>query len=299
MRATFAVLLACSLPCAAQPTDWHPFQWYMASVAGGPVERAAMLLPVKVNGVDCRVQLDSAVGQELIWTRQAPTAQPRTAAAQAKPALVELAGIRKSIAAQAANLEPLSAEGCSAGTIATVGSAFFEHGTLTLDLGGARYAFVPSAQLADQPAAAPFRYTPLAEGGGPPIVEVKRPGAKTGYAVLDTGSARFDLAALDRRQWDELSGGLPAEAGPRVKAFSVPSWGRQLPCYETALAGGFEVGGARVPQASASYCVHEGFRPPADTLGLLGMRAFGDRVITLDFLSRRWRLSDAPSSSGL
>ncbi|USX29337.1 hypothetical protein NHH73_14055 [Oxalobacteraceae bacterium OTU3CINTB1] len=299
MRSIFAVLLACSLPCAAHAADWHPFRWYMASIGGGPVERVAMLLPVKVNGVDCRVQLDTAVGQELIWTRQSPAVQPQQPAASAQPALIELAGIRKSVSAQAANLEPLTAENCSAGTIATVGSAFFEHGTLTLDLGRARFAFAASARLADEPAARPFRYTRLAEGGGPPLVELKRPGGKTGYAVLDTGSARFDLAALTRQQWDDLSGGLPPEAGPKVRAFSVPSWGRQLPCYETMLDGGFEVGGASVPQANVSYCIDEGFRPPADTLGVLGMRPFGDRVITLDFLSQRWRLSDRPSSSGL
>lgn len=300
MRLIFAVLLAVSLPCPAHATDWHPFRWYMASIGGGPVERAAMLLPVKVNGIDCQVQLDTGVREALIWSRQASASESTPGAA--RTALIELAGIRKSIPAQPANLAPLTPEICAAGPIATVGNAFFEHGTLTLDLGGARFAFAAAPGLAGEPAAQAMRYTRWEEGGGAPLVEVERPGGKTGYAMLDTGSARFGLVATSAQAWSDFSGGLPLAEGPKVKTMSVQSWGRQLPCYETALAGGFDAGGARGLQATVSYCVDQEFHFAVKVIGVLGLRPFGDRVIALDYLSGRWRLSDAapqPSSTGL
>lgn len=299
MRLISAALFACSLPCAAQATDWHPFRWHMASIGGGPVERAAMLLPVKVNRIDCQVQLDTGVRDALIWSRQAPPTEPAHTAPQA--ALVELAGIRKSVPAQPANLAPLTAEICALGPIATVGNAFFEHGTLTLDLGGARFAFDAAPKLAGEPAAQAMRYTPWEEGGGAPLVEVKRSGGKTGYAMLDTGSARFGLVAGSADAWADFSGGLPLAEGPKVKTMSVQSWGRQLPCYETALAGGFDAGGAQELQATVSYCMEQEFDFPVNVIGVLGLRPFGDSVIALDYLSGRWRLSATPSkpSSGL
>nr|WP_315212810.1 hypothetical protein [uncultured Duganella sp.] len=300
MRSTFAILLACSLPCAAHAADWHPFRWYMASIGGGPVERAAMLLPAKVNGVDCQVQLDTGVRDALIWSKQASSSEPTPAVPQA--ALVELAGIRKSVPAQHANLAPLTAETCAAGPVATVGNVFFEHGTLALDLRGARFAFEAAPKLAGEPAAQAMRYTRSEDGGGAPLVDVKRPGGKTGYAMLDTGSARFGLVATSAQAWADFSGGLPLADGPKVKTMSVQSWGRQLPCYETALAGGFDAGGARDLQATVSYCVDQEFHFEVKLIGVLGLRPFGDRVITLDYLSGRWSLSDTaaqPSSSGL
>jgi hypothetical protein len=298
MRPIVALLLACSLPCSAQATEWHPFRWYMSSLAGGPVERVALLLPAKINGVDCQVQLDTGANGELIWARQASSPQP---GAQ-QPVPIELAGIRKNIPAEPANLELLTAEVCAAGPIATVGNGFFEHGTLTLDLGRARFAFAPQPQLAGKPEAQPLFYARTeGRGGGHTLVEIKRPGGKAGYALLDTGSARFGLVATSLQEWNELSGDMPLDEGPRVKKFSVQSWGRQVPCYETALSGGFEVGGVSVPQAIASYCVDQGFKSPVKLLGVLGLRPLGDRVITLDYLSRRWSLSAAPqaSSTGL
>lgn len=300
MRLIFAGLLACSLPCAAHAADWHPFRWHMASIGGGPVERAAILLPVKVNGVDCQVQLDTGVRDALIWSSQASPAAPTSTAPQT--ALVELAGIRKAIPAQPANLAPLTAEICAAGPVATVGNAFFEHGTLTLDLGGARFGFEPAPTLAGEPAAQAMRYTRWQDGGGAPLVEVKRPGGKTGYALLDTGSARFGMVATSAAAWADFSGGLPLAEGPRVQTMSVQSWGRQLPCYETALAGGLEAGGVKGLQASVSYCVDQAFHFKVEVLGVLGLRPFADRVITLDYVSDRWSLSDTtaqPISSGL
>ncbi|SEN11859.1 hypothetical protein SAMN05428959_101274 [Duganella sp. CF517] len=300
MRSIYTVLLACSLPCAVHAADWHPFRWYMASIGGGPVERAAMLLPVKVNGIDCQVQLDTGVRDALIWSRPAPPSG--TAPGETRTALIELAGIRTHVPAQPANLSPLTAETCSAGPIATVGNAFFEHGTLTLDLGGARFAFEAAPTLAGEPAAQSMRYTRWREGGGAPLVEVKRPGGKTGYALLDTGSARFGLVATSADAWADLSGGLALAAGPQVKTMSVQSWGRQLPCYETALAGGFDAGGAPGLQATVSYCVEQEFHFAVKVIGVLGLRPLGDRVIALDYLSNRWRLSEAaprPASAGL
>jgi hypothetical protein len=294
MRSLSALLLVCFLPfvtpCSAQATDWQPFRWHMASLAGGPVERVGLLLPVKMNGTNCFVQLDTGVAEELIWSRQPPSPPPKNTPL---PVLVELAGIRKTVSADPASLELLTPEVCAAAPIASVGNAFFEHGTLTLDLGRARFAFAPAPQLAGKAVAQPLFYARWTYSGGHPLVEVKLAGGKAGYALLDTGSVRFGLAATGLDEWNALSGGMPLEEGPRVKKFSVNSWGRQIQCYETTATGGVEVGGVALQQVT-SYCAEHGFQSPVKLIGVLGLRPLGDRVVTLDYLSRRWTLSAAP-----
>lgn len=276
--------------CSAHATDWQPFRWHMASLSGGPPERVALLLPVTINGTKCLVQLDTGVAEELVWSRQP---QPSSAPSTPRTAMVELAGIRKTLSADPASLELLTPEICAAAPIATVGNAFFEHGSLTLDLVRARFAFAPEPQLANRPGAQPLFYARWAHTGGHPLVEVKLAGGKAGYALLDTGSVRFGLAATGLDEWNVMTGGLPLAQGPGVKTFSVNSWGSQVRCYESTATAGVEVGGVPLRHV-ASYCVDRAFPSPVKLIGVLGLRPLGGRVITLDYLSRRWMLSAAP-----
>ncbi|WP_072786598.1 hypothetical protein [Duganella sacchari] len=250
----------------------------------GPPERLALLLPVSVNGIACTVQLDTGANGEWNWRR-------RDAAAKGERAQVNVAGRRRAIPANAANLAPLKEANCGGGPIAMVGNALFENGTLTLDLGQARYAYTEQPLLAGVHDAQPLLYLSWAEGGGHTVVEIRHAGTGLGYALLDTGAARFGLVASDDRMWQALIAGAKPSAGTSTFSFPGPG-GETVSCGERPLEDGLEVAGKTLRNVSASYCQGHSFQAPMRLIGTLGMAALGNRTLVLDYLSRRWTLSD-------
>ncbi|HEX7986595.1 MAG TPA: hypothetical protein VF616_23980 [Duganella sp.] len=281
-----ALLLSVCLAARAATPEWHPIQWYVDSFAGGPKERLALFLPAVIDGVPCLVQLDTGANGELLWRGQAGANEnpPKRLIS------VELAGIRKQVWADEKNLAYLTPEVCRQRAIATVGNAFFEDGTLTLDLRNNRFAFTRQALLAHEHGAQPLLYLRWAQSGGHTVVEVEPAGHAPAYALLDTGAARFGLAATDAGEWAALTGGAPLAASDKVRQYSLDSWGKQVQCFETDVQRQLTVGATVVEQGRASYCVGQGFKSPVKLIGVLGLHPLRDKVITLDYLSRRWTL---------
>lgn len=276
-------LLASASAQAAEPA-WLPFQWAMGSLTGGAHERLGLVLPVTVNGVACTVQLDTGANGEWNWRVGGPAATDARAE-------IAVAGRHRAIPASAANLARLKEPDCGGAPVAVVGNALFEEGTLTLDLGRSRYAYAPTALLAHARDAQPLLYLSWAEGGGHILVEVQRPGMRAGYAMLDTGAARFGLVAPDEQQWRALAGGVvPSVDDPGTMRFPGPV-GEPVVCREAAMAGGLTVAGKTLSMR-AGYCSGHSFKGPIRMVGVLGMAALGDRTIVLDYLSRRWTLGD-------
>lgn len=272
------------MPAAAEPR-WQPFTWYVDSFAGGPPERLALFLPVTIDGAPCLVQLDTGANGEWMWAGQAAGEQlPQ------KTVTIELAGMRKQIPADARNLKYVNPQVCAMRAVATVGNAFFERGTLTLDLGKARFAYEEKARLAADPAAHPLFYARWGQTGGHTLVELQLQGTRPSYALLDTGAVRFGLAATDAGEWAELTGGAPLAADGKVRQFGLQSWGKQVQCYETSTPHRLTVAGVALDETRVSYCVDQGFRSPVKLAAVLGLRPLGDRIVTLDYLSRRWKL---------
>lgn len=284
MLKTLLLLLASASVHAAEP-DWLPFHWGVGSVAGGPSERLGLLLPVSVNGVACTVQLDTGANGEWNWRRGGPAATDARAE-------IAVAGRRRAIPASAANLAQLQQPDCGGAPIAIVGNALFDEGTLTIDLGRSRYAWAPVALLAGVRDALPMLYLSWAEGGGHVVVEVKRAAtAATSYAMLDTGAARFGVVATSAAEWRALTGSAALPV-PDATSMRFPGpLGEDVVCTEVPLAGGLELGGKRVA-ARAAYCAGHSFKAPVQLAGTVGMAALGERTMVLDYLSRRWTLSD-------
>lgn len=278
-------VLACAGAKAAEPT-WLPFEWVNGSLSGGPPERLGMLLPVTVNGVACSVQLDTGANGDWNWKRRgAATARDQRAA-------VEVAGLQRAIPASVDNLAQLKEADCGGTPIAIVGNALFENGTLTLDLGRSRYAYASEPLLANVPQAQPLLYLSWGIGGGHIAVEVRRPGAGIAYALLDTGAARFGLVATDPKEWQALTQGAAKPAlDPVALSFPGPA-GEAVRCNDALLDGELEVGGRQLAGVSASYCAGHSFKAPVRLIGALGMASLGNRTVVLDYLSRRWTLSE-------
>lgn len=282
-----ALLAALGLPVTGQAAkaQWLPFEWQSASVLpGGPSERVALLLPATVNGIECKLQLDTGANQGVLWHGGDAAIGAATVEVRVEAAGI---GVMVPLAADfAARIKPGGCDG-----IASLGNAFFEHGTLTLDLARSRYSYAPAALLGNDRDAQPLIYPQWGDVGGHTLVEVGLPSGTLGYALLDTGAARFDLGATSAEEWRAMTGGLPLSASATVMEFKVNSWGKQVSCYETVIRQPLAIANMlSIPEYQASYCALEGFKPGQKLVGLLGLRHLGQRTITLDYLSHRWLL---------
>jgi hypothetical protein len=272
---------------AAEP-DWQPFGWGEAEVVPGAGKvKAGIVLPITVDGVACWGQLDTGAPGGVIWTRPAGTGPADVTVT------VDIAGQRRTTQASSAQLVGLRGGNCKAEAIATIGNAFFENGTLALDLKDGRFRFTAASLLGDDPRALPFDYAHWSGGeGGHIVVKVGLPDGQSADAMLDTGAASFGLTTLAPADWDRLTNGTPLRAGPTVQSFSANSWGERITCFTTAAPGTLDIGpGLPVPHFSVAYCAKP-FRPGQTLVGVLGLRHLNERVVTLDYQARRWRIGD-------
>jgi hypothetical protein len=281
-------LLACSSARAGEQI-WHEFDVGISDELGFGNERVALLLRAKVNGRNCHVQLDTGASTDVLWHSIVE------AGAAPRPVTVtlQIGDMRVDVLADAANLAPLEQAGCG-GVLATVGNALFDHGTLMLDLGHERFAFVPGTQLSAHAGAQTMQYLRSGPRGGHPLVDITLDNGRRGQVLLDTGAARFGLAATNRAQWDDLSGGLPLEASPAVRVFHATNAkdADASACYETLVERKMTIGGQSLPQTMVSYCRGKEFQLSRPLLGVLGMLPLARRRIVIDYIAQRWLLEN-------
>jgi hypothetical protein len=279
MRLTL-YLLAIFLSADAH-AEWRSFNWEYAQITPDrPKERVALTLPAQFDGHSCSVQLDTGMNGAFQWHGEAKgeTTQVR----------FEVAGIVQQFAVDQQHLDQIRQDQCQ--LVASVGNAFFENGSLTLDLRNARYQFEQAAVLAGAAKAQPLVYAQWYDIGGHLLVEIKLPSGANKYAMLDTGAASFGLSPLSASAWADLVD-LPPVAGPGVTEYKVNSWGKQISCFETSRHGPLVIAGLRTLDTfRVSYCQHPDFSTRQKVVGLLGLRDLMDSVITLDYRSLRWSI---------
>ena len=259
------LLLAALLAAApVHATEWIEFRW----VSFGNFPHAAIMLPATVNGAACFVQLDTGANGRFI------------PAGETAGAPVDIIIGRRSIQASVAQPLP-DGDRCHAGT---VGNGFFESGSLTLDLQHSRFSYSDAAVLRDDSEAEPFRYVQH-EGwdGGHIVMPVTLPGQPPQEAMFDTGAALFSFAPLQPSLYEALR---TSDSEP----LTVPSWGNEVGCETSRLTMALRVSRYTLNGGVLGYCkmsVDIG----APLAGIVGLAGFAGQSITIDYPSRRWKIT--------
>lgn len=276
---TAAVLV---YPSIAAAQSSAPIIWIAADYAGEFNQRAMLAVTARVAGRACRLQLDTGVNDAVLLSN-APASGDNSVL---RP--VEFLGISMVVPTSAEVAERLHE--CQQGEmVGTLGNAFFESGSLTLDLKASVLIYTPGSTLAGDVRAQPMFYARWMPHGGHPLVELRRAGgALEGYVLLDTGSAASAFTATSRAQWDAVTGSAPLAVTTAVQEFAIPSWGRTLKCFATRSAAPMTVGRWPMGTPLVTYCPDLDFIPPLKLEGLVGLRGFTEAAITIDYVSGRW-----------
>lgn len=266
-----------------------PLIWIVADHAGEPAQRVALAVIAQVAGRPCELQLDTGLDEAVRW--HAPT----TSQDNRVTVPVRFAGILADVQTPAEIAHALRE--CKPDEIVgSLGNAFFDAGSLTLDLKTSQLRYTEGAALSAVPSAQPMRYARWGKHGGHTLVELRKDAVLQGWALLDTGSAAFGIATLSAAQWDAATSHAPLAATPGVREFQVSSWGRTHTCHVTRATASFRAGDWPLGQLPVSWCPDLGFTPPEKLEGVLGLRGFAGTVMTLDYVSGRW-LATRESSS--
>ncbi|MGN6529022.1 MAG: hypothetical protein ACTHL8_21730 [Burkholderiaceae bacterium] len=262
--------------------------WVLGDYGDQPGQRLALVVRAQVAGRPCQLQIDTGLDEAVRWHGETSGRHRMV------PIEVEFAG--QTVNAPASPDVARQLANCPAGvTVGALGNAFFESGSLALDLKSARVRFTPGATLATRLDAQPLFYARAAGPGGHPLVEVRKDGALRGYALLDTGSPALGFEPLARDQWDAVTGGLPLKASPEVHAFAVQSGGRTHACLAPAAASAasFQAGTWALAALPVSWCPTLAPALPLRLEGVLGLRGFADSIVTIDYVSGRWLVEKA------
>ena len=290
---------------AADEVRWSAFRWEGATLGGREYEHVAILVPIESPQLGGRywLQLDTGAESDL-WIYRAPLAQllARGGAAYDSARGVRIDGAIGEYPLRQAPVQVLRYAGdtIDAGDaipkIGTLGLQFLESRVLLLDLPGARFALLDSAQAL--PAwAAGASWVPIEHRDGKMFIPLRVGGQEYRGFFYDSGASLFALSTTPEL-WRELTGRNGTEPGNTV--LRVPSFGQQIVMRGAPVPGPVSVGDAAL-QGPLAFYVAEGpprldfhtWGFPVD--GLVGNALFADRyVVIVDLPRRRFGLVRPP-----
>lgn len=279
------VFLAHLAVCQAQPR----FEWAMGTFAGQQNLRVAMLVPVLIGKQQCHMQLDTGLPQAIAWHEYAGENDAK------QIIKVHFADHHAMVDASSAVREMISR--CQPGEpIGSLGNAFFEHGTLSIDFKNQRISHQAGSILQADLDADSFAYVKSEAGGAHVVIEVGL-GKEKGQALLDTGSTALDVGAFGAANWQRLTNDAPLQASDQVEVFEVHAWGEQHRCFKAQSAKPLRMASKTIDQPAITYCPTIGMASKPGLMGVVGMRPFADDLLVIDYPALLWRTTKSTSQA--
>lgn len=277
----FACLASLVFLTPAHAEQTTPLLWLNGDGPRSHDDHQALVVTASVAGRPCLMQLDTGLNSAVLWQETVRADEPQVTVD------VEVLGLKISVGTSsriAAHLQHCA----PGGSVGSLGNAFFEDGSLTIDLKKMALRYQAGSVLSGNPAAEPMFYARWTEQGGHPLVELRQDGMLVGYGLLDTGSASFGFAPLSELEWNRLTASAPLVQTDHVRKFATWSWNRQHFCFETKPAVRLQAGRWAMADSPVDYCPELQFTPAVRLEGVVGLDAFSNAAITIDYHAGRW-----------
>lgn len=261
----------------ATPLDGLPcsrFEWIAHE---GVSERAALRVPVTLDGTGYWFQLDTGSDATMLYGEEPRRRGWERLDNGYRAPAVRLGGTDLGPAWIYGRDEREPDEG----TQGTLGLDLLVGHVVVLDFPGERFCLVPRGRV---PAALWTRtaWTPARLRDGKLFLEAELDGKPLEGVFFDTGASAFSFS-VDLPLWRELTGLASGEEA--TERLVVPSWGSEVTLLGAPARGDLRVGSVRIERP---LVFHMRERPdlfaewPFPATGLVGNAPFWDRVVVLD-----------------
>ena len=274
---------------------WQAFKWGTVELNSEVIKKGAILLPVKLDGMDCDMQLDTGVGVSVLYRNALPSRYSHLlnsetllikqfSLAEPSSRIFQLMYARKKSLSKKCGVTKNNS------LVGTLANDYFLDGSLSLDLGRGlfRYEKAPFQPLNDKEYFSfEIEISKIESHGSFPIAMVTLENGEKKKVIFDTGSVSASLVVLQERDWLKLVG---LEKIDDVKPKLIPRWGQLIPCYSAPIGQSASMENFKFsPETKAVYCHDLRANPNVENpiFGVIGLAPFSDHAITIDYLSRK------------
>lgn len=292
----FSFVAALAIPFdAAASSGWKSFRWQAFGTGPNVIDKGAIMLPVRLDEMNCEMQLDTGAWQSVLYRNALPSRYSRML--DSDSVLIK----RFTLGETHPQVFPLLYQkrkkapkvcGSKDGTrvVGTIGNDLLSGSNISVNLIAGKFKVRDGMyERANFSRHAPidFRFDESERHGRGPVVTVTLADKSTLEMGFDTGSASTSFLLLSREKWLAIVGLRDiATVQPQL----VPVWGQLVPCYSAPIQGPAYLGSFKiVAGARAVYCDD----PRADAnaaspvAGFLGLAPFMENVLTLDYVHRK------------
>jgi len=286
----------------APPGGVAPMRWASSRFGDRIEPRAAVLLPIRFDGVDKTfyAQFDLGAKSTVFYGKTLAAASVKIPALKPGPkgqpgalgftigdlrVSIPKPGVRADIGdPNIAWDDPEAVD-----LIGTIGVDMLEGRVLMIDFKAMR---LHVGDAAPRELAAQARWSPMALKSRWVLLDATLEGKPT-KLLLDTGSSAFALL-IDKTRWSEMTTGQDTES------FAVNSWGKKLMAHTAPTKARVVIGGLETPLGDATYIegtsAMQGLMMRATGMGgMTGNRLFFDRVLILDAPGGRYAVIEPKS----
>ena len=288
-------MVAASAGSVAATPGWNEFEWVHVHTDSMNIDRAAILMPVDIAGARCKMQLDTALGNSVLYRPGLPgkyrlkkntstiTINDFQFAGKTWPRTFDLT--YPGVAAK-------QRQDCGVpemqGNIGSMGSDLFLKGSLSLDLLHGKFAYAdgPYSEKPEQAARKIALSLEDLGSGEVPVISINVGALGIQKFLLDTGSSSENMAVFDKASWLKIVGLSDMK---QATASVGPRWGKQITCYSAPAAQSLGLAGVSKEVAIlVKYCDDErGWQGHDKLMGILGLAFFKNDIITIDYVSRQ------------
>lgn len=287
----------------ADTLQWTDFVWHRATLGEETYEKAAILLPLNIDGLNSGklwMQLDTGK-YDTVFYEMPFLALPKPnyrvlERLSSKPSVVSVNAQLGSL--QVNNLQATIMRGFGSPaesleqdvSFGTIGLDLFMGQVLVLDFPSSRMAVAPSIEHLPAELTAKAKYQDVDKSGGKLIVPVT--GQEQLSLFFDTGSSIHTMM-LEPLVWERLTNRHISD--PTLQSLTGSSWGQETKAVLAEAVGSYQIAGewfhSPLISATDSTAEHLQFSKSYGVAGLIGNALFYDEwVIILDLKNMRFGL---------
>jgi len=272
---------------------WADIHWEPIKIGNRVVERAALLLPVRLDGKEAKILVQLDLGADLSQFDRVPYEQlfGKGAAPHDRPKKMPFTGTfgGARVTNQLFDVLPEGGERSSGDEpvfLGTLGADFFQNRILLLDFVRQRVCIMDERVRLPEAFEKNAAFVPLTVRDGNLFVPISINGKEERGFFYDTGSSLLPILTT-RAKWQEITGRTGSE--PDNEVWRAPSWGKEAVMVGAGVKGEICVGKACL-QHPVAFFESSGLKN-LQSANLFGNSLFFDRfVVIVDIPEHRFGL---------